>query len=259
MADGATSAHPIRRRLGTAVLLLAALAIGGAISNYKPSPETQQRPFLTSGGVNDTVHTRSFDARFLGVRGGEAIGSGGILHESKGVWIIVKVRLTANHEATRIFYAALRDGDERTFEASGRVTQNALGGRNLQPGIPVDMEFAFEVPTEVPLKLSLRLATDSVDHRMDGMAEIDLPITRDDLTKWKTDKNPMTILRPVVAGASTSPTPASVPGSTSTPGATSSPSTTSSPQSTSSPRTTTSPRVTKSPKATSSPSVRSSS
>ncbi|NUR69581.1 MAG: hypothetical protein HOU81_02055 [Hamadaea sp.] len=253
MADGATTTRPVVRRLGTAALVLAALAIGGVISNFKPSDETQQRPFITRGGPEATVHTRSFDAKVLGVRGGEVIGSAGYVHESKGVWVIVKVQLTANHEPTRVFYAALRDGTERIFEASGRVTQDGLGGRNLQPGIPVDVEIAFEVPTEVPLDLSLRLATDSLDHRMDGMAEIGLPITRDDLTKWKSDKETMRLARPTWAGSS--PSASTSPTSTPSPGT----SATSTPSSTTTPKGTTSPRVTKSPRVTPTPSVRSSS
>jgi len=206
MVDPQTTASdrpPAVRRLGTAALLLAALAVGGLISAYKPGPEIQHRPFISDGKQGERVHTRAFDVELLGVRGGEAIGSGGVLHESKGVWVIAKVRLTATGEAVAPAYAALRDGDNRIFRATGRITQ-PLGTRELQPGIPVEFEFIFEVPADVPLSLVLRLAVHESEssNRMDGMAQIELPIGSDELAKWKADKEPLKIMKPVVAGAS---------------------------------------------------------
>jgi Domain of unknown function (DUF4352) len=210
MAEGPVATRPALRRLGTATLVLAALAIGAAFSSLDPTPETEQRPFISSGKAGETVHTRSFDAQVLGVRGSEAMGSDdGYLHESKGVWIIVKIRVTAKGKATRIYYAALLDGQDRTFTASGRITQLGLSGRELQPGIPVDMEIAFEVPTEVPLGLRLQLAVDLLDRRMDGMAEIELPTSRENLKEWRTGKDPLRLMRPVLSGASPSASPRS--------------------------------------------------
>jgi hypothetical protein len=202
--------RPVVRRLGTAALVVAALAIGGALSAYKPGPDVKHRPFISDGKQGERVHTRAFDAELLGVRGGEAIASGGVKHESKGVWVIAKVRLTATVEATTVAYAALRDGDDRIFLATGRITQ-PLGSRELQPGIPVEFEFVFEVPENVPLSLAMRLAVHVLEssNRMDGMAQLELPIGRDELTKWKADKEPLKIMKPVVTGASPGTSPGS--------------------------------------------------
>ncbi|NUT35041.1 MAG: hypothetical protein HOV79_18445 [Hamadaea sp.] len=194
---------PVRQRVGTAALLIAALAVGGAISNLEPDPDVMHRPFLTAGAKGETVQTRSFDAVLLEVRGGQSVGSRGVRHDSKGVWIIAKVRLTARGETTTVSWAAIRDGDERVFEASGRV-QQTLGGRDLQPGIPVEMEVVFEVPTNVPMPLAIRLATNISDHRMDGMAEIDLAVTSSDLATWAQQKDPLTIMRAKLAGGTSS-------------------------------------------------------
>lgn len=190
--------RPVRQRLGTAALLIAALAVGGAISNLDPDPETSHRPFLTAGDKGETVQTRAFDAVLLEVRGGQAVGSRGVRHDSKGVWIIAKVRITARGEATAVSYAAIRDGDERIFDASGRV-QQSLGGRVMQPGIPVVMEIVFEVPTDVPTPLAVRLAVNPSDHRMDGMAEIELGLTSGELTAWAQQKDPLTIMKAKLA------------------------------------------------------------
>jgi len=193
--------RPAVRRLGTAALVVAALAVGGVLSAYKPGPDQQHRPFITEGKQGERVHTRSFDVELLGVRGGEAVGSGGVKHESVGVWVVAKVRITANREAVTLSYAALHDDDGRIFTASGRITQ-PLGSRELQPGIPVEFEFVFEVPVTAPLPLAVRLAVNPLDNRMDGMAQIELPIGEGDLAKWKADKEPLKIMKPVVAGAS---------------------------------------------------------
>lgn len=194
------TARPAVRRLGTAALMLAAIAIGGAISSYAPGPDVQHRPFVRTGEQGERVDARAFEAELLGVRGGALLTGGGVQHKTNGVWVIAKVRVTAKGEATGLGFAALRDGDDRIFRATGRIDQ-PLGSRDLQPGIPVDFEFVFEVPKNVPLPLAVRLAPDAIDNRMDGMAELELSVTREDLTGWVASTQPLKAMKPTVVAS----------------------------------------------------------
>jgi hypothetical protein len=64
-------------------------------------------------------------------------------------------------EPVAIGYAAVRDSQGRTWEASNRFEQplvRQFGGHQLQPGIPVEAEIAFEVPPQAATDLTLRLS-----------------------------------------------------------------------------------------------------
>jgi hypothetical protein len=187
-----------RRRLGTAALVVLAVGVGGTANAYKPDPDVQQRPFIRSGGRGDRVDARTFDVRLLGVRGGAVLTSRGAPHDTSGVWIVVKVRVTAHGEPVQLGQVSPRDGDGRTFRASGRIDNNPPL-RQLQPGLPVDCEIAFEVPKNVPLPLAARLSSALFDLRMDGLAELELDLTAAQMRQWADDKAPLTVVRPALA------------------------------------------------------------
>jgi hypothetical protein len=178
------SGQGLPARLGVGVLVLAALAVGGVISSRAPDVDHRERPFVTTGTVGKRVDARAFDVTVVGVRGTMKLARSGTWHDTGGVWVLVRVRLVAHKEPASVGYAAVRDSADRKYLATNRITQ-PLAGRSLQPGIPVEGEFAFEVPTKVAPTLSVRLAGPPLDQRMDAMAEVPLNITRSMVDQWR--------------------------------------------------------------------------
>jgi hypothetical protein len=187
-----------RARLGTAALVVGAVVVAGLVSAHSPEPSDIERPFIHTGHKGDRVEGRTFDAELLGVRGGAIVKSRGLPHETSGVWVIVKVRLTAHGEPVQLGYSALRDGDDRLFRASARVDNNPPY-RQMQPGIPIVCEIAFEVPKDVPLPIAARLTESLIDIRMDSMAQLELDVTREQLAQWAADQTPIIVSRPALA------------------------------------------------------------
>ncbi|GAA3725402.1 hypothetical protein GCM10022225_02870 [Plantactinospora mayteni] len=167
-------------RAGAGTLIVAALAVGGAIANWRPinggGAEARERPFVQAGRFGETVSTRVFDATVLDVRGAAKVSNGGQSHDTAGVWIVLRVRLATRDRAMSIGYAALRDQRDREFRATTRFTQPLVGaGRVLQPGIPVEGDLAFEVPRDAATRLSAYFGQEQIDIRMDDLAEVLLP------------------------------------------------------------------------------------
>lgn len=188
-----------RRRLGTAALVLLAIGVGGVAHAYEPEPVEQQGPFIRTGHMGDRVDARTVVAELVGVRGGAIVNSRGVQHDTSGVWIIVKVRLTSRGEPVQLGQVSIRDGKDRIFLASGRIDNNPPL-RQMQPGLPIECEIAFEVPKNVPLPIAARLSTAFIDLRMDGVAQLELDVTAAQVRQWADDKTPTTLMRPVLAG-----------------------------------------------------------
>jgi len=170
---------PLQRLLavaGAVVLVLAVLVAGKALVEYRPTHAQMHKPYLRTGKTNDVVDVRTFDVTVLGTRYGSKLRISGAVYETSGVWVIVKVRLAAHTEPMSVGYMALHDRSGRSFEATERFTQNlAGGGRELQPGIPVQGEVAFEVPKDALAGMTIRFSEAKYDQRMDAMADIALP------------------------------------------------------------------------------------
>lgn len=179
-------------RLGVGALVIAAIALGGVVKSYTPDADTRERPFIRAGALGGAVDARTFDVQVLEVRGAKKISRSGKVRETKGVWVLVKVRVVAHDEPSVIGYAALRDGRGRVFVATDRIGQPLAGGRTLQPGLPVEAEIAFEVPADVT-DLSVRLSWASLDRRMDAMAEIPLRVDRATVDTWRGQPTPTVV------------------------------------------------------------------
>jgi Domain of unknown function (DUF4352) len=183
-------------RVGSAVLIVVTLAIGAAFTSRQPSTETRERPFTIVGNIGKPVNARTFDLTVLGVRGAAVITDENGPHDTSGVWIIVRVRLTARNAPTAVNYAVLADAEGRTYRATERIDQPLLSLRTLEPGIPVDGELAFEVPVSVADNLSIRMAKQETDLRMDALAQIHLPITSAEVDEWHASTKPVTVAKP---------------------------------------------------------------
>ncbi|MEV4416948.1 hypothetical protein [Catellatospora sp. NPDC049609] len=165
------------RRLGAVLLVVAVLAAGHAIGASLPDRNGQLRPFPVTGDFGTDVTAREFTARAVAVRCAAELKIGEAILSTQGVWVVVRLRLTARREVTSIQYAAIRDAEGRVYEVTDRFEQPLVaGGRRLQPGIRVEGEIALEVPATATGTLTLLLAATFVDHRMDSMTEIPLPI-----------------------------------------------------------------------------------
>jgi hypothetical protein len=182
-------------RAGATALVIAALAIGTVITSDTPDVDAQQRPFIRTGEVSAPVNARTFEATVLAVRGAAVITDLGLTHDTTGVWVVVRVRLIAIGAPVSIGYAALSDGRDRSYRATGRFGQPLLG-RLLEPGLPVTGELAFEVPASVATSLSIQLAVASLDRRMDTVAQVRLPITAGQVREWRAFRTPISVERP---------------------------------------------------------------
>lgn len=203
-APGSDLRTVITSRLGAGVLVLAALAIGGLVTMVTPDTETKARPFTRSGAVGDQVDGRLFEATVLSVRGAARMAEEEFLgeakeHDTDGVWVIVKVRVVATRKTTSLGYAALRDAADRTYLATERVDQPLIGGRDLQPGVPVEADIVFEVPRNVATDVDLLLAVPAIDQRLEAQVEVHLPIDGALVDQWLRLPAPGTVAEPRVA------------------------------------------------------------
>ena len=114
----ATRSGRIGMRVGSAALIIITLAVGAAFTSRIPTTETRERPFVNVGNIGEPVDARTFDLTVLGVRGGAVITDSHGPHDTSGVWIIVRVRLTARTEPTTAGYAVLADAQGRTYRAT---------------------------------------------------------------------------------------------------------------------------------------------
>ncbi|WP_422770782.1 hypothetical protein ACN28C_29600 [Plantactinospora sp. WMMC1484] len=192
-------------RVGAGTLIVAALAVGGAIADWRPvnggGAEARERPFVQVGRFGETVSTRVFDATVLDVRGAAVVDSGGQRYDTAGIWLVLRVRLATRTEATTIGYAAVRDHRGREFRATTRFSQAMVGGgRVLQPGIPVEGDVAVELPRDAAAtRLTARFAQQQVDLRMDALAEVSLPaVAPARVDEWAAAPAPVALATPSV-------------------------------------------------------------
>jgi hypothetical protein len=175
----------LRARAGAGLLVIAALAAGGAFTARVPDTDARERPFVRAGRLGEPVDARTFDATVVAVRGGTSVERTGRTRTTGGVWVLARVRLSARQAPVSVDYATLRDGRGRMFLATTRLSQPLVsGGHPLQPGIVVEGEIVFEVPRDaVTSRLAIRLA-DASDPRVDAVAEVPLAIERSDVERW---------------------------------------------------------------------------
>jgi hypothetical protein len=192
--------RPTRARLVAVVLVLAALGAGRAIIACAPDTDEREQPYRRPGVVGETIDVRTFDLTVLSLRGAAKVTAFGKDHDTSGVWVVVRVRITAKVEPTRAGYAAVRDGRGRIYKATDRFPQTLVGGGRMgQPGVPLEADVAFEVPADVATDLVLLVADNSIDQRMSAQAEVRLPIDRATVARWRAVTEPIPVARDTVA------------------------------------------------------------
>jgi hypothetical protein len=183
-------------RVGAGALVVAALAVGAAITTHTPDTDARERPFIRAGSMGHPVDARTFDATVVSVRAAARVAGGAKsarVRDTAGVWVVVRVRLAARDKPTSVDHAVLRDARGRSFVATPRVVQPLVGNAVLQPGLPVEGDVVFEVPRDAAsARLTIRLA-DALDPRLDAVAEVALPIDRAAVDRWLADPVPAAI------------------------------------------------------------------
>jgi hypothetical protein len=190
-------------RAGAAVAVLLTLFAGQAIIRTEPDRNVTVAPFYVKGEPNQPVTVGGLRVTMLGARGSAKVKpAGGLGTDTGGVWVIVRMRLEATAKTTSAHYVALADATGRSFRASGRF-QQALGEgyRDLQPGIPVEGEVAFEVPPDAATNLTLRVGetfNNLTNGELSPFTDIRVPVTDSEVSRWLNDVKPAILVDPRV-------------------------------------------------------------
>jgi hypothetical protein len=170
--------------IGTAVL-------GRVIVNTTPIGDDFDRPFIHTGQMREPVDAHDFVVTVESIRGGRAMKQIFDTATTDGVFLLVKIRVSAYDQTTMVGYQALVDENGNTYDASER--DFSFRGHTLQPGVPVQAELAFELPTAaVNNHLVLRLSSYPAGyHAHQVMAEVALEITDAQLASWIRQAEPV--------------------------------------------------------------------
>jgi hypothetical protein len=161
-------------RVGQGALICAAIALGGAMHWVDDHGEYQNRPFGVAGAMGEPVTARTFTVTALGQRGAATLADSGRKIDTSGIWMLVRVRVTARDDPVLLGYAAVRDTRGRIYQASDRVRQPLIG-RQFQPDVPAEGEIAFELPVDAAGEFTLLVDQNSFEHRMDSEVQITMP------------------------------------------------------------------------------------
>jgi hypothetical protein len=174
------------------LLIMATVAAGDAIIKHTPGSEEVTRPFVYSGPVGREVDGLSITATVHSVRGAKSIADrDGDVVTTDGVFVVVKLTLTAKVETTNLITARLISNG-KTYDSSERMRQ-PLDPISLQPGVPVQGEMAFELANAAAPGSRLQLSPE--DHLLIGgnetVTEINLGIDEATVAKWLAEKSPI--------------------------------------------------------------------
>ena len=191
------------RWLGGVAAVLATLLVGQALLRTAPSAGDDTAVFLVGGRSFRPVVVGGLAVTVLGIRGAATVRRpDGEVLDTGGVWVIVKLELTATGQTTAVRYLALADRGGNTYRVSRRWQQAIAEGQpDLQPGLPIDGEVAFEVPRDVATQLSLRAGEHwsvAVGLRSRTVTDIALPVERSEVDRWVADRDPAVLAPPVV-------------------------------------------------------------
>jgi hypothetical protein len=191
------------RLVGGIAAVLVTLLVGQALLRTAPSADDDNAVFLVGGRSFRPVVVGGLGVTVLGVRGAALVRRpDGRVLDTGGVWVIVNLEITATEQTTAVRYLALADRDGNTYRVSQRWHQAITEGvPDLQPGLPVDGEVAFEVPRDMATQLSLRAG----EHwsvagglRSRAVTDIALPIERSEVDRWVADQDPAILVSPAV-------------------------------------------------------------
>ena len=195
-------ASSVQANASAAILLIAALVIGTAILRLTDEDvEYLFRPFSITGEVNKPIDLREMELVVLSVRGGRKLQAAGLnpgVFETPGLWLLVKVRVRAYAGTTSITQLRLRASDGRIYHDDIRTSPGSQGLRNrsLQPGIPVEGEFLFEVPRDVANDITVMVGIGKGADWLDVRGEVRLKSPESTVERWMSDSQPIRQVEP---------------------------------------------------------------
>lgn len=164
------------KRAGSLILVIAALGVGDFLVRSTPDIDRRERPFLVEGAHGSATEARTFSATLLKTRTAAVVKASGAVHDTQGVWVVLRMRFEALDKPLSISYAALVDSRGRAFFASDRVNQPLVdGSRILQPGIGVEGDVAFEIPRDAT-SLTARFSDARTSRAMQAVPDIALSL-----------------------------------------------------------------------------------
>jgi hypothetical protein len=180
-------------------MMIGTIVVGRLIQFGTPIGDDFNRPYIHSGPMGQLVDGHTFVVTVESVRGGRALQQIFDTVTTDGIFLLVKVRLSAYDEGVVVSYQALVDRQGFIYEPPVRDF-NAMESHRLQPRIPVAGELLFEVPTTAATGgLTLRLSTfpyGTNSHQV--VTEIPLTITEAQVSEWFRNTQPLKPMQPEV-------------------------------------------------------------
>jgi hypothetical protein len=170
-------------RVGMAVAVLAALAIGQTIDKALPVQHVDDRPFVHRAEVGQRVSLDYADVTVRGVHATPKLDTPQGDVGTPGRWLIVDMTLVARGRPLSAPGFALEDGRGRTFDVDPR---SGYSWEAAPTGVPWRVHVPFEVPADALPDAQLVITRNTHDSRRDDAAHIDLGISADDAAAlWK--------------------------------------------------------------------------
>jgi hypothetical protein len=174
------------RRVGFGVAVLAALAAGRAIDVGLPS-DSDDRPFVRSGGIGDRVALVYADVTVTAVHTARAVNSGVDDVGTPGRWLVVDLTVVARGQPLATPAISLEDANGRSF--SSDLSRSGYSWTSAPTGVPWLVRIPFEVPQDALAGATLTFSRDVNDDRRDDLARIDLGIESDEVRGlWDTQQ-----------------------------------------------------------------------
>ncbi len=170
----------MKRSIGTAAFVIAAMALGRLITDHVPLDEAVDKPFVHTGTVGKGVALEYADVTVTGVHVTPTI-MGNPASAAGGRWLVVDTELVARNEPLTMMGFFLVDGQDRRYVASDRGSECATTAR-LATGVRSYVSICFDIP-ERSLDGARLFATrgqwdtHESEFRRDDLADIDLGIT----------------------------------------------------------------------------------
>lgn len=188
-----------RARVGTGLLVLAALSLGRVLTEWLPGADRAERPFATEVSVGEVAHLRTGEVRVTRVHGSAAVTEIGSTMRSPGVWVVVDYTWTPSNASTGLLGVAVRGADGQRWLAG--VSRNVQSCGASVPGLPIRCQAAVELPPDLVPGARLELSADSYATEYDSMALVPLGVDRAGVEGWLAVEDPIDIAQPEV-GAS---------------------------------------------------------
>lgn len=142
---------PLRRRIVSLAIVIAALAATVLVYGITPHDDDIVAPFVVRGQIGDELEGRTVSATVTGVRLASSFDLSQMGEDwtgpTTGTWVVVDTDASAVEDPGSLVRVTLTIGDD-TFTASERLRSETLQSARLRPGILTHGSLIFEVSDE---------------------------------------------------------------------------------------------------------------